>query len=250
MQHVFNAYSAYYDLIYKDKDYLKEAGYIIDLIKKHHNCANDIIEFGSGTGKHANLFSLGGFNVTGVEPSAEMIKIAQTKTKPNLSFVQASIESYYGQHTFDVALSLFHVISYLTDNEALKTAFKNVNNCLKKGGLFIFDVWYTPAVLTQLPEKRVKTIENDEIKLIRNAEPDINWNSNIVEVVYTIEVFNKLLHKTEYITETHKMRHFSIPELLLLAEVCGFEHLTTQEFLSGKTPGADTWGICIVLRKL
>ncbi|PWS31664.1 class I SAM-dependent DNA methyltransferase [Pedobacter paludis] len=249
MQEVFNVYSSYYDLIYKDKDYNREADYVIELITKYHKNAIDIIEFGSGTGKHAELFSLKGFNVVGVEPSAEMIKIATPKTNTSLSFVQSSIESYNNTKDFDVALALFHVISYLTTNEDLEKAFTNVCKRLKKDGLFIFDVWYSPAVLTQLPEKRTKTIENDLIKVIRNAEPTIHWNTNIIDVAYKIEVLNKLEQKISHLYETHKMRHFSIPELLLLAKVYGFELVTTHEFLTKKIPGADTWGICMVLQK-
>lgn len=250
MKEVFNIYSSYYDLIYKDKDYNKEADYVIELIKKYHENAINIIEFGSGTGKHAELFSLKGYHVVGVEPSAEMIKIAEHKTKDNLSFIQSSIEAYNGKKNFDVALSLFHVISYLTTNDTLKTAFENVNNSLKAGGLFIFDVWYSPAVLTQLPEKRTKIIENDLIKVVRNAEPTIHWNTNTIDVAYKIQVLNKAEQKTTFFNETHKMRHFSLPELLLLAETSGFKFITSHEFLTAKESGSDTWGICIVLQKI
>lgn len=249
MEEVFNIYSSYYDLIYQDKDYNKEADYIIELIKTYHENAIDIIEFGSGTGKHADIFSSKGYNVVGVEPSAEMIKIAMPKTSSNLSFIQSSIETHNSEKTFDVALALFHVISYLNTNDALEKAFKNVHNSLKNGGLFIFDVWYSPAVLTQLPEKRTKTIENDLIKVVRKAEPTIHWNTNTIDVAYKIEVLNKVEQKINYLNETHKMRHFSIPELLLLAKISGFELVTYHEFLTTKKAGADTWGICMILQK-
>jgi hypothetical protein len=46
------------------------------------------------------------------------------------------------------------------------------------------------------------------------------------------------------------MRHFSIPEIELLAKLTGFEIIKTEEFLSGETPGPNTWGVCFVLSKV
>ena len=50
---------------------------------------------------------------------------------------------------FDNIISLFHVVSYLTSNYDIKNLFLNANKHLKKGGLFIFDIWYSPAVLNK-----------------------------------------------------------------------------------------------------
>ncbi|PWS26426.1 SAM-dependent methyltransferase [Pedobacter yonginense] len=250
MPDVFNIYSSYYDLLYKDKDYEQEVDYILDLINRYQDHTTNIIEFGSGTGKHASILASKGFDVVGIEPSEEMIKIANAKSKSNLSFVQSSIESYNGLKHFDVAISLFHVMSYLTTNEDLKKAFANVNNSLKTGGIFIFDIWYSPAVLTQLPEKRTKSIENEVIKVLRHATPEIHWNSNVIDVNYHIEVLDKMTNTSTYFDEIHKMRHFSIPEIKLLADVSGFKVVANHEFLTAKQPGADTWGVCFVLQKI
>ncbi|MEI2709169.1 MAG: hypothetical protein V9E96_09175 [Chitinophagaceae bacterium] len=39
----FNAYSRYYDLLYKDKNYTSEANYVVQLIKANHNTATQIL---------------------------------------------------------------------------------------------------------------------------------------------------------------------------------------------------------------
>ena len=56
MESNFNLYSEYYDLLYNDKDYNSEAGYISDCIKSNFSHANSILEFGSGTGRHGFSF--------------------------------------------------------------------------------------------------------------------------------------------------------------------------------------------------
>lgn len=248
MKKVFNVLSTYYDLIYEQKDYAGEAAYVVQLIKSYSPEAKNIVEFGSGTGKHAFHFCNSGFSVKGVEPSAEMIKVAK-ETQPNLSLQQDSITSYISEEHFDVATALFHVISYLNTNKELLTAFKNVNQHLNDKGLFIFDVWYTPAVLTQVPEKRIKIVENNFIEVTRRAVPLNHWNKNVIDVNYDIDVLDKATDKIYHFSESHKMRHFSIPEIELLAEATGFKLLKTEEFGTAKTPGPDTWGVNFVLRK-
>ena len=56
---VFNAYSKYYDLLYLDKDYIGEAKYVEKQLKNNGINKGDILEFGSGTGKHGRLLKAG-----------------------------------------------------------------------------------------------------------------------------------------------------------------------------------------------
>lgn len=249
MSKVFNALSAYYDLIYQDKDYVGEADYVTKLIHSYRPDFKRMLEFGSGTGKHAALFCAHGFHVQGVEPSLEMLSIAKNLEHKNLSFQQDSLESYSSDERFDVAIALFHVVSYINGNEELLSSFRNVNHHLDVGGLFIFDVWYSAAVLTQVPEKRTKVIENSQYKVTRLANPVVHWNKNLVDVVYDIEVVEKINEIRHQFTETHHMRHFSIPEIELLAMSSGFELLKAEEFLSSAIPGSDTWGVNFILKK-
>ena len=47
---VFEDYSAYYDLLYHDKDYAKEADYVAQTLRAADPSVSDLLEFGSGTG--------------------------------------------------------------------------------------------------------------------------------------------------------------------------------------------------------
>ncbi len=72
---------------------------------------------------------------------------------------------------------------------------------------------------------------------------------NIVEVNYEMIIKNKLNNEYELLKEAHSMRHFSTPEIEMLADLSGFTLLKSEEFLTGKNPGADTWGVCYILQK-
>lgn len=111
------------------------------------------------------------------------------------------------------------------------------------------DVWYSPCVAKHPPEVRVKRLSNEKIEITRIAEPKQDFNANTVDVHYTIIARDIATNTTTFFEEVHRMRHFSLPEITLLAEMHDFSVVQVEEFGSGKTPSADTWGVCFVLRK-
>ena len=55
MSKVFDSYAAYYDLLYRDKNYKAEVVYICRLLKKYKIDSGTILELGSGTGNGKGL---------------------------------------------------------------------------------------------------------------------------------------------------------------------------------------------------
>lgn len=193
---VFGAYSRYYNLLYKDKDYLGEVQYVHNLIQKYKPGANNILDLGCGTGRHAFILSQQGYSVTGVDISEEMILHAKDyQSQPvfkehssKLEFIQGDIRTIRLNKTFDVVLSLFHVISYQISNDDIRAVVSTAKKHLTGGGVFIFDCWYGPAVLTDRPVIRVKRLEDEVISVVRIAEPEMHPNDNLV---CELSCFNK-----------------------------------------------------------
>ena len=247
---VFDAYAASYDLLYRDKNYAGEAAYVHRLIQQFKMDAKSIVELGSGTGKHACLLGQAGYSVHGVERSPGMLAAAQQTPIPSLtsmvSFSLGDVRTVRLGRTFDVAISLFHVASYQTTNDDLLAYFKTARAHLKSGGMFVFDAWYGPAVLTDRPVVRVKRVENETAALVRIAEPVWLPNENCVEVKYQLLVTNRTTGAIEEVRESHLMRYLFLPEVRLLLDVCGFRLEHAEEWMTGASPGAHSWGVCFV----
>lgn len=245
-QDVFNdQYSRYYNLFYSEKNYASEVEYIDRIIKKWHPTASEILEFGSGTGGHGLLLQKLGYKIRGVELSPEMAKIAVDRGL-NCSvgnMITASVGS-----TFDVVIALFHVVSYLNSNEDLIQFFKNARKHLNPNGIFIFDVWFTPAVIYQMPEVRIKKAEDQGIEITRLAQPVLHHSRNVVDVNYHIFAKNKVDGRYGEFSEKHSMRHLGVPEVELLALASNFKLLKAEEFLSGQEPSINTWGVNFILK--
>lgn len=246
----FKDYSIYYDLLYKDKKYKAESDYVVKKIKSFSPDAKSILELGSGSGAHAKYFCENGFEVTGIERSQEMVAQSLQKNIAGFNPIVGDIVTTALPEKFDVVLSLFHVISYLTDNQSLIQCFENAHKHLNTSGIFIFDVWYSPAVYHQKPETRIKRLENSEIEIIRIAQSEMVTAQNVVNVNFEVIIKNKQNSQTQTLNELHPMRHFSIPEIALLAKTANFKLVHSEEFLTEKNPSENTWGVCFILKKL
>ena len=248
----FNLYSKYYDLIYKTKDYLEESNYVVNILNETSEFKiNSILELGGGSGNHAFYLSEFFDEIYGVELSSSMVWIANNRKIKNYHIKQGDIcFNHYPDKKFDCVISLFHVISYLNTNEQLLGCFNSVNEQLKTGGIFMFDVWHTPAVYNLKPETRVKEVRNDEISVIRIAQSTIDYQSSIVNVNYSIIVEDFETKEHVKFEETHKMRHFTINEIQLIANLSGFEIIKTEEFLTKRIPSNETWGVLFALKKI
>jgi len=250
---IFNAYSDYYDLLYSDKDYDSEALYIHKLIKKNNKNASSILNLGCGTGNHDFYFAKNGYNITGIDLSESNIKKAKAKLSKlnekdySLNFVNGDIRNIRLNKTYDVVISLFHVMSYQISNEDVKDVLSTAKAHLNDNGIMIFDLWYGPAVLTDRPTIRIKHIENENLSIRRIAEPEIFPNKNIVNVNYFIIIKDKSNNKIKEVSETHKMRYFFKTEIDEFINQANFNLISFTEWMNKKTPGFDTWNVCVVL---
>ena len=252
----FAKYAGYYDLMYRDKDYLGEVDFVSSLLKRHVPGCRTLCELGCGTGKHAALLAEMGYAVHGVDASVEMLEAAQARvaslppeTAGRLHFSAGDARTCRLGNTFDAVLALFHVVSYQVTNEDLISMFNSAAAHLKSGGVFIFDYWYGPAVLYEKPTVRVKRMESDAITVVRVAEPVLDVVQSRVDVNYRISVRDKATGATDELQETHRMRYLFTTEIELLARMSGFRLLDSFEWLTKKEPGSDTWGVCSVLVK-
>jgi SAM-dependent methyltransferase len=251
----FATYASYYDLLYRDKDYAGEARFIRTILDSYCPSVDRVLDLGCGTGKHAQHLAALGLSVCGVDVSASMVECARSNQadlgdalRRRLVFLQGDVRSLRLDDKFGCVLSLFHVMSYLIGNEDLQRAFDTIRQHLIPGGICVFDCWYGPAVLHLQPSVRTKELEYEEASILRVADPVLHPNHNTVDVNYTLWIRNRADNTVEVVRETHPMRYLFMPEVDLLAQQAGLEILEAREWMTGRPPGLDTWGVYFVAR--
>jgi SAM-dependent methyltransferase len=254
MTNVFNRYSDYYDLLNSDKDYESEVGYVLSLAGRYSsNPIHHILDMGCGTGRHDLLLAGKGYRVTGVDRSATMLAKARASAARHadlkIIFLQGDVRELNLGASFDMALSLFHVMSYQASDRDLEQAFGTAATHLHAGDLFLFDFWYGPAVLHEKPEVREKHLGNIEMEVVRIASPVLHEKTCTVDVNYEIDILNKRDGSRETLHETHVMRYLFLPEVEEILYRTGFDLVIAEEWLTGRPPGLSTWSVCCVGRK-
>src|ERR1700738_729889 len=218
------AYSDYYDLFYTDKDYAAEAPFVRNIIRRHKPCAHSMLDLGCGSARHAVEFARAGFAVTGVDRSGDMIARAKDRVgqlpgsiRSQVTLVEGDATNYTPTAKYDAVVALFHVVSYQTSNDALAGIFRTVRSALSPEGLFVFDFWHGSAVLTLQPAVRVKSVADSDVNVTRIAEPECQFNRNVVNVRYTITAIDQRNGGSKKMVEKHSMRYLFLPEIAMLA---------------------------------
>lgn len=250
---VFQQYSKYYDLLYRDKDYAGEAAYVGGRIREIAPWARTILEFGSGTGRHGRLLADLGFEVYGIERSAGMVAAAEAAVSP--SATGGSFRCEVGDicaadlgRRFDAVIALFHVVCYQTSDAALAATFQAASRHLSAGGVFLFDVWHGPAVIRQGASHRVKEVADGPVRVKRSAHPEVDSIRKTVNVVFDLDCEDRSSGDTVRFREEHELRYLFPEEIDELARACGLRVVVAEEFLSAHPVSADTWGVCYVLQ--
>ncbi len=242
---VFERYAQYYDLLNQGKDYEAEADFVHRKIQEYSPGAESILDLGSGTGTHAILLAGEGYSVHGVDISEKMLVMAkarlsqiQQERAKRVRFSIGDIRTIRLEEKFDAVVALFHVMSYQTSNQALKELFSTAAVHLKPGGLFIFDCWYGPAVLsTQLRVSR-KEYRDEEKLVIRTGEPLLDLSNNTVDMKFDFTVSRG--GETEKFGEIHRMRYLFELEIELFCGQVGLGIRARGEWLTDRPLGADT----------
>lgn len=245
----FNEYSRYYDLLYKDKDYKTEVDYIDKLIRNYASTAKSLLDIGCGTGKHANLMHDKGYQTKGIDLSESMLNEAQRTYGHKISFSQGDIRDFKLDQKFDVITSLFHVMSYQTLNEDLYKSLNAVYNHLNEGGYFIFDCWYGPGVLNDPPKVRIKRMHNDQIDVVRIAEPVMHHNECVIDVNFEINIKDKQRDSQTTLTEVHPMRYLFKNEIEMLCDKFSFQLIDYFGWQTFNKPAKDDWYAVFILKK-
>jgi SAM-dependent methyltransferase len=248
-------YADQYDLLYHDKDYEAECDLLEEVFQRYaQGSVETVLDLGCGTGNHAIPLSRRGYQIVGVDRSADMLSHAREKIKANFLtqtpeipiFIEGDVRSVDVGQQFDAVLMMFAVLGYQLTNQDVSAALGTVQKHLKPGGLFVCDVWYGPAVLAIRPSERVKVIPTEEGKLIRVASGILNIYQHLCEVRYQLRWLsgNQVVSEAE---ESHQMRYFFPQELSLFLNQAQMDLVNIRAFEGlDIAPSENTWNVLVI----
>lgn len=250
---VFGRYARFYDLLYRDKDYVAETDGLEQLFGRFsRRRVRTILDLGCGTGGHAIPLAARGYAVTGVDRSAGMLRAARTKAQAAgaaVDFTRGDVRTLRLGRRFDAVISMFAVFGYQTTDAEIRAALTTAAAHLAPGGLLVFDAWFGPAVLLDPPHERVKKVRDGARQVVRRTSCRTDLVHQVVTVTFVTNA-SEGGNPAGHCEETHRMRFFFPREIALLVDGAGLRLRLLAPFLKpDDEPGVGDWNVVVVAQR-
>jgi SAM-dependent methyltransferase len=252
---LYERWSEYYDAIYKRINYEEECNTLIKIFKEKLGVApKSILDVACGTGGHSIILAKQGYQVTGVDISEAMLKVAKAKArieKVNVTYVAQDMRRIDLGRRFDCAICMFGAFPYNITYRDIEQTFNSVKTHLEDGGAFIFD-FANIGGLRPTSNTYWENVEHEAGVLYRLSHNRFEAESNIFEFNFR---FINLRRDGSYETfdETHRLRLFTFPEMCQYLVQNGFEvvqgYSWDQDRAELKPITRSNWRILVVSRK-
>lgn len=259
----YTDFALVYDTFMDETPYLEWADYISTLIEKYGISKptsssqnedaltqerNMIVELGCGTGSFTIEMAKRGYDIIGIDNSAQMLQIAMDKKDKSgydIMYLEQDMREFELYSTAGTFLSVCDSVNYLTSPEDIIKMLKLVNNYLYPEGIIIFDF--------NTVHKYKDVIGNTTIAEDREDCAFIwdNWyDSDTFINEYDLTIF---VHEEDdryrRFNETHFQRGYTLDEMRSIVDKSGMEFLDAIDADTHKRPDDDSERIYIIARK-
>jgi len=238
----------WYEEWFNTKEYLEvyknrgdvEAETLAELILSNVKLEADakILDMAAGAGRHAINLAARGFEVTAIDLSKNLLKVAKENSSIynfNIDFVHSDIRKFETKDKFDLVLNLFTSFGYFDNDEENFELLRKAYNLLKPGGCFVLDYLNRNFLETNLVPSSVETAKGSVINQNRFIRGD--------RVIKEITIRKNGDAKKYF----ESVRMFSFNELQTELENTGFKIISTFGDLDGKPFVLETSPRVIIL---
>ncbi|MCI0514417.1 methyltransferase domain-containing protein [candidate division KSB1 bacterium] len=206
---MFHQSAAYYDKIYRQKDYATEVQQLMQLIAAAiPPGARRLLDVACGTGQHLAYLKAHFPVIAGVDLAPELLALARQQ-HPTAAFYLADMCDFDLGEKFDVITCLFSSIGYVKTLENLNRALGCLAHHLSPGGLLVVEPWFTPAQWNA-GKVHVILIDEPELKIVRMSTSFQQDRLSYFDFHYLIGT----PAGTEHFVERHELGLFEVAEII------------------------------------
>lgn len=165
--------SPYYHILYKHRDHEEASEFIDNLIEYFHiSKDHKLLDLACGKGRHSIYLNQKGFNVVGVDLSAQNIEHAKQFENDRLHFFIQDMRHDFAENEFDFVLNMFTSFGYFDSDEENAQAIKVAADALKPGGKLLIDFLNPYKVIHNLVPCEEKQIEGITFQITKRLSED------------------------------------------------------------------------------
>lgn len=256
----YTSFAQVYDLFMDNIPYEEWSRYVISLLQEYGIDSGLVLDLGCGTGTMTELLARSGYEMIGVDNSAEMLEIAAEKKSSSgldILYLMQDMQELELFGTVRAVVSVCDSINYLLDAKELKQTFSLVNNYLDPGGILIFDLNTCYKYQVLLADHTIAE-NRDEGSFIWDNEYDEKSRINEYELTLFIPENNREISENyrgdsgglyRKYQEIHYQRAYSLEEIRSAVEEAGMEWLACYDAFTREHPKADSERIYVVARE-
>jgi SAM-dependent methyltransferase len=218
-QHWFKNWfnSPYYYQLYFKRDEAEAAKFIDKLLDHLQPPADSLmLDIACGKGRHSTHLASKGFDVTGIDLSADSIAEAKEYETDLLHFFVHDMRLPFWINYFNYAFNFFTSFGYFNTRREHDNAIRTIAQSLKPGGIFVIDYLNVHYSEDHLIHKSEKEIDGVNFFITKWFDEDHFYKKIIVED-------EALDNPLEYM---EKVAKFSLGDF---TEMFAFHHLQVQE---------------------
>ena len=140
----YEALAAVYDHLGDTVDYAAFADFYEACFARYGVTPSLVLDLGCGTGSTTLTLAARGYDMIGVDASAEMLSRAMSRAfaagRSDVLFLQQDMREFELYGTVGAVVSSLDCVNYLTGDGDLDRCFSLVHNYLDPDGVFLFDV--------------------------------------------------------------------------------------------------------------
>ncbi|MFC1651799.1 class I SAM-dependent DNA methyltransferase [Patescibacteria group bacterium] len=207
----------YYDLIYEEKPYKKEAEKIHKLIQRYKKSSGrELLDVACGTGSHIAYFKKH-YKIIGSDLNKEMLKIARKKF-PKIRFQQANMTSLNLKKKFDVITCLFSSIGYVKTYNNLNKTITAFARHLKPGGVLIIELFISKRIY-RTGGLHTSFVDKPDVKITRMNVSKRRGNIAILDFSFLVGTKKGI----KFFRDKHELGLFDTTKILKALKENGFQ---------------------------
>jgi ubiquinone/menaquinone biosynthesis C-methylase UbiE len=206
-------------------------------VRERGRSPRSVLDIACGTGIVTELLARRGYApVWGVDLSPAMVAVARTKAAARghaITYVEQDAAALdLGGRTFDLVVSLFDSLNYITDPGALRSAFRRIFLHTNPGGLFAFDLNSMYALAHDL---FTQTGTDGPVRHVWKSYWDRETRTCRVEMAFWVRDADT--GETRHFTETHVQRAYTVPEITEWLGAAGWIQIEVFSGYGNRPPG-------------
>lgn len=242
----YTGFAQVYDLFMDNVPYREWCAYICETLRKNKIMDGPVLDLGCGTGELTRLMAEQGYDMTGVDASADMLGSALDKQgdMPILYLLQ-EMQNLDLDGCVCAVYSACDCINYLLEPEDLLRTFRRVSEVLEPGGIFLFDVNTDYKYRELLGENTIAESRKEGSFIWENYYDD-QTKINEYDLTLFVPEADGLYRRY---TETHYQRNYGLEQMRDFLAQAGLACLGIYDDYTDKPVRTDSERATFIARK-